>query len=95
MGIDPAKMSSAQLRQLANCLQQDVFNINTVARHLRQLIDHDKLQQTRPLLGMEQVRIVGARYNRGISLSLDQIKKNMSYGNFIVNFWPRFSRLLN
>jgi hypothetical protein len=43
---------------------------------------------------MEQVRIVGARYNRGIGLPLDDIKKNTSYGDFIVKFWPRFTRLL-
>ena len=94
LGLNPAEMSTTQLSDLASCLQKDVFNIEVVARHLRQLIDHDGLQKNPPLLTMEQVRIVGARYNRGIGLSLDEIKKNTSYGNFIVKFWPRFTSLL-
>lgn len=94
LGLNPAEMSTAQLRGLASCLQKDVFNIDVVARHLRQLIDHDGFQRDLPQLTFDQVRIVGARYNRGIELSLDEIRRNTSYGNFIVNFWPRFSRLL-
>ena len=94
LGLDPAKMSTAEFRSLATCLQTDAFNIDVVARHLRVLIDHDKLQSSPPLLTMEQVKIVGARYNRGAGLSLDQIKKNTSYGNFIVKFWQRFTDLL-
>lgn len=91
MGIPASDMSVTQSRGLANCLQRDVFNIDVVAQHLRQLADHDKY--TFPL-SMEQVRIIGARYNRGMGLSLEQIKQNTSYGNFIVNFWPRFSSLI-
>lgn len=94
MGLNPSEMSTTQLRSLASCLQKDVFNIEVVARHLRQLIDHDGLQKNPPLLTMDQVKIVGARYNRGIGLSLDDIKKNTSYGSFIVKFWPRFITLL-
>ncbi len=91
LGMDPSEMSSAQLSGLANCLQRDVFNIDTVASHLRQLADHDGFSSP---LTREQVRIIGARYNRGIGLTLDQIKKNTSYGNFIINHWQRFSRLI-
>lgn len=91
LGLAPSEMSSTQFRELANCLQRDVFNIDTVARHLRQLADHDKFLSP---LTREQVRIIGARYNRGIGLTLDQIKKNTSYGNFIVNNWQRFNRLM-
>jgi hypothetical protein len=61
------------------------------ARHLKQLIDHDKLEQP---LSMDDIRIVGARYNRGMRLSLEQIKQNLSYGNFIVDSWHHFSDLL-
>lgn len=94
MGLNPSEMSTTQFRSLATCLQKDIFNINVVARHLRQLIDRDGLQKNPPLLTMDQVKIVGARYNRGIGLSLDDIKKNVSYGNFIVKFWSRFTTLL-
>jgi len=94
LGLDSSAMSTIQQRNLAACLQKDIFNIQIVAQHLRKLIDHDGLQKSPPLLDMDQVRIVGARYNRGIGLSLEDIKKNMSYGNFIVKFWPRFTNLL-
>lgn len=94
LGLDPAKMSPSQHRDLASCLQKDAFNIDVVARHLRQLIDHDGLQPNPPQLTMEEVRVVGARYNRGVGLSLENIKKNTSYGDFIVRFWPRFVNLL-
>lgn len=94
MGRDLDNMSSTQLRNLAICLQKDVFNIEIVARHLRKIIDHDGLQKNPPSLTMDTVKIVGARYNRGMGLSLDQIKQNTSYGNFIVKFWQRFTNLL-
>jgi hypothetical protein len=91
LGLNLAEMTNAQLRSLASCLQRDVYNIDTVARHIRKLADHDKFSSP---LTMEQVRIIGARYNRGIGLPLEKIKKNTSYGNFIVNNWQRFSRLV-
>ena len=91
LGRDISDMSRAELRDLASCLQRDVFNIHTVALHLRQLADHDNFSSP---LTKEQVRIIGARYNRGIGLPLEKIKENTSYGNFIVNNWHRFSRLV-
>lgn len=94
LGLDQAAMDSGQWRALANCLENDIFNIQTVARHLRQLIDLDGLQTSPPDLDLDAVRVVGARYNRGMGLSLEKIRQNTSYGNFIVKFWPRFSALL-
>jgi len=91
LGIDVRELSTEQLRSLSRCLENDVFNIEIAARHLRQLINHDKLAAP---ISMEAIRIVGARYNRGIGLSLAQIKKDTSYGNFIVEHWPRFAQLL-
>ena len=94
LGLDPAKLSGEQLRGLSTCLENDAFNISVVARHLRQIIDKDKLQTAKPALNMDAVRVAGARYNRGMGLSLESIRKNTSYGNFIVKFWPRLSSLL-
>ncbi|HKP58397.1 MAG TPA: hypothetical protein VJV78_16845 [Polyangiales bacterium] len=94
LGLDASKMSYSELRTLATCIEQDTYNIEVVAKHLRQLINHDKFQQNNTPLTMDQVRVVGARYNRGAALSLEKIKKNTSYGDFIVKFWPRFTGLL-
>jgi len=94
LGIQADQLSIDELSQLASCLQQDVFNIDLAARHVRQIIDHDKLQKDQPELAMEHVRIVGARYNRGLGLSLEAIRKNTSYGDFIVKRWAYFAGLL-
>ena len=58
------------------------------------MIAQDGLQTQPPDLDMEAVRMVGARYNRGMGLSVAQIRKNTSYGNFIVKFWSRFAALM-
>ncbi|MBR8224823.1 hypothetical protein [Burkholderia ambifaria] len=91
LGMAPSTMSASQFRSLAHCLQRDVFNIDLVARHLHQLAKRDGFQYP---FSMDQIRIIGARYNRGSGLSLDQIKQNTSYGNFIATHWPRFTRLV-
>lgn len=93
-GLDPYGMSVSQLRALAECLQKDVFNVELAGKHLRQLIDYDGLQSDPPRLSMDEIKIVGARYNRGIGVSLEEIKKNTSYGDFIARLWPRFNQLL-
>ena len=94
LGIDLKSLSQSELRQFSTCLQKDVYNIRIVAQHLRQLIEHDGFSKNLPHLTEEQVRIVGARYNRGIGLSLVQIKQNTSYGDFILNWRPHFQALL-
>lgn len=76
LGLNPYKMTTAQIRGLASCLQKDVFNLSIVARHLRQLIDHDGLQKNPPMLTMDAVRIAGARYNRGIGLLVCRLSKS-------------------
>ena len=97
LGLDPGKLTGGQLRGLSNCLENDAFDIGLVARHLRQIIDHDKLQTARPALNMDAVRVAGEGYDRGLGLGLglDSIRKNTSYGNFVVKLWPRLSALLN
>lgn len=94
LGKDAKQMSTSQLRTLAMCIEQDTYNIELVGKHLRILVDYDKLQRTSLTLSEDDVRVVGARYNRGMGLSLDAIKKNTSYGDFIVNHWARFVELL-
>ncbi|EOL9020636.1 hypothetical protein ACP6QU_002361 [Cronobacter dublinensis] len=91
MGLDPSGMSTIQWRQLASCLEKDAYNISLVARHLRQLANYDKFAQA---LRKEDIRIVGARYNRGIIPTLNEIKRNTSYGDFILRNWQRFHWLI-
>ncbi|AXY33098.1 hypothetical protein [Yersinia pseudotuberculosis] len=91
IGLDPIKMNSSQLRALANCIEKDIYNIDLVAKHLRQLANYDNLPSK---LRMDDIKIIGARYNRGIIPTLEEIKRNTSYGNFIVNHWQRFNKLI-
>ncbi|WP_309578269.1 hypothetical protein [Scandinavium hiltneri] len=91
MGLDVAKMDISQLRRLASCLEKDAYNINLAAMHLRELADYDKL----PLnLSMDDIRIIGARYNRGTNPDIESIKKDTRYGDFIVKNWSHFRRLV-
>jgi hypothetical protein len=94
LGLNPAQLTMAQLRGLAGCLENDAFNIDIVARHLRQIIDRDGLQTQPPALSEDAVRVAGARYNRGMGLSLERIRANTRYGDFIIRFWPRLAGLL-
>jgi hypothetical protein len=94
LGLNPATTTQEQLRTLATCLEQDVYNITVVAQHLRQLIDLDKLQGVPPALSADAIRVLGARYNRGMGLSLRQIRTNTSYGDFIVRNLTRFVSLI-
>ncbi|WP_162886612.1 hypothetical protein [Pseudomonas syringae] len=90
LGLDAEKMDISQLRSLANCIENDVYNIDIAAKHLRMLADHDGFTS----IGMDEVRVIGARYNRGTGLSLEEIKKDTRYGNFIVTHWLRFNKLM-
>lgn len=93
LGLDK-KMDASELRELANCLQRDVFNIKLVAKYLYQLAERDNFQQSLPNLSEEQIRVIGARYNRGVALPLEEIRNDTSYGDFIVKNWHHFSILL-
>ncbi|EJF29702.1 hypothetical protein A936_17713 [Enterobacter sp. Ag1] len=73
MGLDADTMSTSELRSLSQCLEKDTYNINLAAMHLRQLADYDRLPSR---LSMNDVKIIGARYNRGTSPSLENIKKD-------------------
>ncbi|MFK7785982.1 MAG: hypothetical protein AB8B56_12740 [Crocinitomicaceae bacterium] len=94
LGKDATTMSYSELRSLATCLESDVFNISLVSDHLVEIIQHDNLGSTSSEISMDDVRIIGARYNRGLGLSLESINRNTSYGDFIVEKWDHLSGLL-
>lgn len=83
-------MAVSELRSLSHCLERDVYNIALTAKHLRMLADHDHFVS----IGLEEARVIGARYNRGVELSLDKIMQNTRYGDFIVKNWLRFTQLM-
>ncbi len=78
--LDISTLSSEQKDELVKCLSDEDVNIAFVAKHLSQLKTVDKLC----FIEDEEIKILGARYNRGPSLSLSQIRANTSYGNLIL-----------
>jgi len=94
LGKDATTMSYSELRDLSNCLETDTFNISLVADHIVEIIQLDNLGTSAAHISMDDVRIIGARYNRGLGLSLDRILQNTRYGDFIVGRWDLLSDLL-
>ena len=94
LGLDATTMSYGELRDLSNCLESDEFNISLVSDHLVEIIQHDNLGSAASEISMDDIRIIGARYNRGLGLSLESINRNTSYGDFIVGRWDQLSELL-
>lgn len=91
MGLNADKMSTSELRSLSQCLEKDTYNITLATMHLRQLADYDKLPSR---LNINDIKVIGTRYNRGTNPSLESIKKDMRYGDFIVKNWQYFNKLI-
>lgn len=94
MGLNVDNLQARDWNALAGCLQQDRSNIRLVAAHLRQLVLHDFPDVDTRRLTRDQIRVVGARYNRGTGPSLQQIYRNTSYGDFLLRIWSDMRRLL-
>lgn len=92
LGIDPNTLGTEKQIQLIHCLEQDTYVIGLAAKHLRMLADYDKLGDS---IGIEESRIIGARYNYGTSRTIEQLKTDLSYGNFIVKNWHSYSLMLS
>jgi hypothetical protein len=94
MGADFDSLSDSDKNRLLDCLQVDENDLAIVARHLWQLTQIDFPNQAK--IGAAEIRIIGARYNRGPDLSPAAISRDTSYGDFIVNkIYNRIQRLLN
>jgi hypothetical protein len=93
MGLDFDGLTLEDRNRLVECLQVDENDLAIVARHLWQLKQIDF--PDRAVIGLYEIRIIGARYNRGPDLSLDVILRDTSYGDFIVNrIYTRLQKLL-
>jgi hypothetical protein len=77
LGQERTDLTRDQQNQLTACLETDSFNIEVVARLLRQLIlfDYPKLD-TRSLTD-EQFIIAGSRYNRGTARPLQDFIQSL------------------
>jgi hypothetical protein len=92
LGASWSSLSDEDKNKIVQCLLNEPCNVSVVGQHLKQLRQIDFPNGT----GTESeiIRITGSRYNRGPSLSLDQIRLNTSYGDFILSIRSRLTGLL-
>ncbi len=92
MGVDFNSLSLADKNRLFFCVSNANNALAIAAKHLWDLkqIDFPNLNN----IGKDEIRVIGARYNRGPDLTLDETKKDTSYGNAIVNHSDDIKNLL-
>lgn len=106
LNLKTENMSFADQSRLKMCLEQDAFNLDVVAKHLRGLILHDYPNADTLNLKEEQWIVVGSRYNRGTARPLQDFITSMqaekgtanrvysSYGRAMLVRFDRVSRLM-
>lgn len=92
IGVDYDSLNSDDKDRLVQCLLNGDSNLAIVARHLWLLKEIDFPGQSN--IGPDEIRIIGARYNRGPDLPLAKIKLDTSYGDFIVKRMDKLRDLL-
>jgi hypothetical protein len=82
LDLDYDQLSDSDKDTLMKCLQSADSELAVVARHLWKLKQIDFAGQKE--LGKYEIRIIATRYNRGPDLTLKEILRNTSYGDFII-----------
>lgn len=77
LGIPVELLSYLDRMNLITCLETDAFNLNIVARHLKNLILFDYPGIDTSNLTDEQFIVAGSRYNRGIERALDDFANSI------------------
>lgn len=95
LDVDTNKLDYLKRNSLGRCLEIDKYNIRLVAKHLREIIDHDGLQKSKPTLSDEAFIIAATRYNRGLEISLESLKKDLDYGSKVFEAKNRLRKLIN
>jgi hypothetical protein len=94
LGYDPNKLTGEQQSMLVSSLKNSRENIFIAAKHLADLRDVDFRGKGAASMVQEDIQVTATRFNRGPDLSLDSIKKNMSYGRSILKRAAQISGLL-
>jgi len=92
LGYDPTKLVGDQESLIIGSLGNARQNIFVAASHLADLRDVDFPNLSANSMTIGQMRVTATRFNRGPSLTIEQIRQNLSYGNSIIN---RFAQLYN
>lgn len=95
LGYDVKNMSSDERSALIASLKNPIQNIYIAAKHLSTLRKIDFASKPTTQLTADDIKVIATRYNRGPDLSLEQIKKNLSYGNSLYNHQTEVNNALN
>jgi WXG100 family type VII secretion target len=95
LGYDPTHLTEAQEDMIVASLKDPRQNIFISAAHLAQLRDIDFAGKGAADMTADDIIITAARYNRGPDLTLDQIRENTSYGDFIDQRTDELQALMN
>jgi hypothetical protein len=95
MGYKGAPLNHAQQNDLTNCLETDVFNIDIVAKFLRQMILFDYPRANTRVLSDEQFIVAGSRYNRGTARSLKDLQSSIAAPQGVLQRdWSSYGRAM-
>jgi hypothetical protein len=95
LGYDVKNMSSDERSALIASLKNPIQNIYIAAKHLSTLRQIDFANKPTTQLTADDIKVIATRYNRGPDLSLEQIKKNLSYGNSLYKHQTEVNNALN
>jgi RHS repeat-associated protein len=83
LGYEYKNLSSQDRKNIITSLKNPIQNIYIAAKHLSDLRYVDFNGKTSSQLTEDDIKVIATRYNRGSGISLENIKKNLSYGNSI------------
>lgn len=84
LGYEKEEVSDELRSEIIDSLKDPVENIYISSKHISDLRDMQYPDKTGEELTEDEIRVIATRYNRGPDLSLEEIMKNTSYGNQIL-----------
>jgi len=87
-------LTDEQRDRIVTSLEDPVQNIFIAAKYLSDLRDRDFKGVSAPQLTMDQIEVIGKRYNAGAGPSIEKIRANLDYGKTITKRWDHLAELL-
>jgi hypothetical protein len=84
LGYESDSLDTEQEQMIIDSLKDPKQNIFIAAAHLADLRDIDFQGKSADQMGSEEIKLTATRYNRGPDLSLEDIKKDTSYGDVLM-----------
>lgn len=94
LGYDPKNLTDAQRTEIVASLKDPAQSIFIAAKHISDLRNIDTPVKAGKDLTLDDIKVIGARYNQGPDKPLADVMKDLSYGQAIANRWSELGRLL-